>query len=527
MSASVVPTWRRGVVSGVSVQSLRSWRVLVLLVGAVAMAAGLAVVDHRPVGVVHDDAMYVILARSLATGQGYHFLNIPGRPAATHFPPGYPAVLAVVSWLAPNFPASVAVFKALNALFLGTAAVLVTILARRIVSERWALALGLGSALSVPLLTLGSMVLSEPLFLALVVTVLVRLESFADQPAGRLDAVMLGVAIAVCTLVRAHGIVLVPAAAVVLLLRNRRRDAAILTIAAVLCLLPWQLWSARHSGVLPAPLLGNYDSYTSWWLRGARDMGPMMIPRTIAKTTSEVQEMLGVLFTPIRSTATRASTVVALVAFGVAGVAAGRRRLPITLLFLAGYAAIVAVWPFAPARFVWGVWPLLLLVIVAGAHWAVSLARPRPLRGAACLALGWIIIGYGAYELRAARGEWWSSIARANTQRIVLLVHWTSTHTRPGDVVATDDEGAVYLYTGRQALPVFSFTTAHYLRSRTSDDEARDGLAPILGAYPVTTVIAGTEKTLDVARRLTLPPTPRLALRQEFLGGVAFTVLPQ
>lgn len=527
MSASVVPTWRRGLMSGVSAPAVRSWRVFVLLVGAVATAAGLAVVDGRPVGVVHDDAMYVILARSLATGQGYHFLNVPGSPAATHFPPGYPALLAVVSWLAPDFPANVVVFKGVNALFLGAAAVLVTILARRIVSERWALALGLASALSVPLLTLGSMVLSEPLFLAVVIAVLVRLESFAEQPARPLDAVLLGVAIAACTLVRAHGIMLVPAAAVVLLLRNRRRDAAILSVAAVLCLAPWQLWSARHSGVLPAPLLGNYDSYTGWWLRGVRDMGPMMIPHTIAKTTAEVLEMLGVLFAPVRGSATRAITVVVLFAFSVAGAVSSRRRLPTTVLFLVGYAAIVAVWPFAPTRFVWGVWPLLLLLIAVGAHWAMSSARPRPIRLAASLALAWITIGYGAYELRAARGAWWSSIARANTQRIVPLVRWTSTHTRPGEIVASDDEGAVYLYTGRQALPVFSFTTAHYLRSRTPTEEARDGLAPILRAYPVTTVIAGTEKTLDVARRLTLLPPPRLALREEFAGGVAFTVLRQ
>jgi hypothetical protein len=93
--------------------------------------------------------------------------------------------------------------------------------------------------------------------------------------------------------------------------------------------------------------------------------------------------------------------------------------------------------------------------------------------------------------------------------------------------VATDDEGAVYLYTGRQAVPVFSFTAAHYLRDRSVAEEAREGLLPILSAYPVTTVVAGTQTTLDVARRLTLLPAPRLQLQDEFPGGVAFTVLPQ
>lgn len=503
------------------------WRRGLLLVTAVALIAGLAVVDARPVGVMYDDAMYVMLARSLATGQGYRVLNVPGHPAATHFPPGYPAVLAAVSWLAPEFPASVAVFKALNAIFLGIAALLVTVLARRVVGERWALALGLTSAVSIPLLILGSMVLSEPLFLALLLAVLVRLESFVDQPSGSRDAVILGVAIAACSLVRAHGVVLIPAASLVLLWRGRRRDAVIVSAAAVLCLLPWQLWSARHSGRLPTPLLGSYDSYAGWWLRGVREMGPMMVAHTVAKTTGETVGMLGVLFAPIRGAATRAITVVVLLAFGVAGAVSGRRRIPVTLLFLAGYAAIVAIWPFAPARFVWAVWPLVLLPIVAGAYWTVSRPRSLPVRVVALAALAWIVTGYASYEMRGVRGRWWSSIARANTQRIVPLVRWTAEHTGPADILATDDEGAVYLYTGRQTVPAISFTAARYLRVPTVDEETRDGLAPVLNAYPVTIVLAGTQTTLDVARRLTSLPTPRLAVRQDFPGGVAFTVLPQ
>ncbi|HEY2066148.1 MAG TPA: hypothetical protein VGG84_09345 [Gemmatimonadaceae bacterium] len=502
-----------------------TWRRGLVFVGAVALACGLAVVDTRPVGVVHDDAMYVILARSLATGQGYRFLNVPGHPAATHFPPGYPAVLAAVSWLTAGFPSDVVAFKALNGVFLGAAAILIALLARRVVSERWALALGLASAVSVPLLLLGSMVLSEPLFLVLVLAVLLWLESFAEQPGNTAHAAMLGVVIAACTLVRAHGIVLIPAAALALVLRGRRGDAAVLTASAVLCLLPWQLWAARHSGTLPAPLLGNYDSYASWWLRGVREMGPMMVPRTVAKTTRETTDMLGALFAPIRGAMPRELTIGILLAFAVGGVAAGRRRLPITLLFLGGYAGIVAIWPFAPARFVWGVWPLVLLLVAMGAHWAMS--RPTPMRMTAFAALAWIVIGYGAYEVRAARGEWWSSIARANTPRIASLVRWTSARTQPGDVVATDDEGAVYLYTGRQSVPVFSFTAAHYLRDHTVAEEADEGLIPILAAYPVTTVVAGTRTTLDVARQLTQRPAPRLAPREEFPGGAAFTVLPQ
>ena len=91
------------------------WPLALVGIAGLALATGLAIVDALPVGVVADDAFYVILARALANGEGYRALNVPGHPAGTHFPPGYPALLALVSFVAPPFPASIAVFKALNA----------------------------------------------------------------------------------------------------------------------------------------------------------------------------------------------------------------------------------------------------------------------------------------------------------------------------------------------------------------------------------------------------------------------------
>src|SRR5260370_22838367 len=45
------------------------------LAGALALAVGLLTVNHVPVGGFYDDGFYVILAKSLATGQGYRYLN--------------------------------------------------------------------------------------------------------------------------------------------------------------------------------------------------------------------------------------------------------------------------------------------------------------------------------------------------------------------------------------------------------------------------------------------------------------------
>ena len=62
------------------------------IAAAVVLLVALAVIDTLPVGVAQDDGWYLILAKSLATGQGYRWINLPGAPAATHFPPGYPAI---------------------------------------------------------------------------------------------------------------------------------------------------------------------------------------------------------------------------------------------------------------------------------------------------------------------------------------------------------------------------------------------------------------------------------------------------
>ena len=91
------------------------------------------------------------------------------------------------------------------------------------------------------------------------------------------------------------------------------------------------------------------------------------------------------------------------------------------------------------------------------------------------------------------------------------------------EVVATDYEGAVYLYTGREALPIITLTPAQYLRDYTARENAMEGLLPILDAYPVRTVVAGAGKADDAARFLATQSPARLTLREQFDGGAAFT----
>ena len=510
-----------------------SWRTSVLLLGAFSLIVGIAVMDRSPIGAAVDDAMYLILAKSIATGHGYRSLNLPGQPLNTHFAPGYPVVLAVLWRLAPAFPRNLTLFRVFNVACLAAAAVgTARFVASRGLGRGWALAVGFLTAISVPLLILGNLWLSELFFIALLLLMLAALERFATPQAHTASSsaarpVLLGIAIGVCILVRTHGIVLIPAMVIALGVQRRWRDVAVVSTCAILCLLPWQLFTARHGRSLPAPLLGGYDSYAAWWMRGLHEHGWSMLPMTLSRTIPEAARMFAALFSPIRA-AGAPVTIFALAALLAAGIVGRWKRIPVTILFLGGYLAIIAVWPFQPSRFIWGVWPLILVLLVLGAHAAV-VGAPHWHRAVRVLVLAsccWAGVGYASYEVRGIRGRWWSSIPRAAVDHITFAVAWTRANTASGDIVSTEDEGSVFLYTGRRTIPVRTFTVDQYLGDPTPEQEARTGLVPLLAAYPARAVLVSTQPSRAAAQFLAGGPDPRLVAQGEYPGGAAYIVLP-
>src|SRR5258708_25766061 len=57
-------------------------------------------------GYYHDDSIYLVSGKSLATGQGYRISSLPGEPYQTKYPPLYSALLAIVWRIDPNFPSN-------------------------------------------------------------------------------------------------------------------------------------------------------------------------------------------------------------------------------------------------------------------------------------------------------------------------------------------------------------------------------------------------------------------------------------
>ncbi|MEP7382169.1 MAG: glycosyltransferase family 39 protein [Gemmatimonadota bacterium] len=553
------------------------------LVALVAFGAAVAAIGPWPVGVYQDDGIYVVLAKSLATGEGYRYLNMPGAPNAAHYPPLYPALLALLWKLFPSFPQNVTLFKFANAALLGGAAALFHIFARRRLQlGTWPAALAVVAfSACAPVILLTVMVLSEPMFLCGLAATLLACERAASTGRVR-DAAWAGAAAATLALVRTLGILVVPATALVLLWRKQWRAAITLCVVAIVLSIPWQLWVGAHAAEVPPIYIGKYGSYLGWLVDAVRQDGPVFLRDVAwANLKSLVAQGWATTATDTLGVYLRNSTSVALALFFGMGMGGLLKRAPVAALFMAGYLVIVVVWPFAPARFTWGVWPLvgLIYALAAVAVWewgappkqsiAINDARPvidsspdvafgsprsvdrastfrsmfsstfssaptatsaperarrflRPIALAALVALG---VGYGGYNYLGVTRDWWTVVQKSVADRARPLAEWVRANTDSSAVLATDDDVLVYLYTGRQAIPNGAFTPQEHLVSQTPAFAVK-ALRTIVELYHPDFVLASTQYGTYAARGLVQATPPELRIVRALSTGAIFAPLP-
>ncbi|HKW47387.1 MAG TPA: hypothetical protein VJN70_08075 [Gemmatimonadaceae bacterium] len=452
-----------------------------IVVVVIALIAGCVAVDSLPVGGFYDDAFYVLLGKSIATGHGYRNLNLPGTPFATHYPPGYPLFLALLWWVAPSFPGNVLLFKLANVAFLAVAAAF----AYRLGRER--MQLGVTAALiavvagtaTTPALYLSSMVLSETMFLALVLPFLLWAESrLAQAETSPRTAILLGVGAGFLFLVRSQAIALVVAVTIVYAVRRRWRGAAMTAGAAAMIALPWLVWVAAHDGDIPSLMRGDYGSYFGWYVDGIREHGAGILLGTLRRTLSDMFQLVAQRLRPPSLPLLSGISSLCVLLLAICGATRLARRAPVTLTFIGAYLAIAALWPFPPTRFLLGIWVILMLLLASGAQMLVNDRSPnvfwhRPrvrltVQLVGGLVAAMLITGAVAYNIRGFMHRTWAVTEEASWRWIAPKVAWVRASTDTSAVIASDhDEGAIFLYTGRRAVPVTTFTAGEYVEPRS------------------------------------------------------------
>jgi hypothetical protein len=461
----------------------------------VTLAVGVLALNQALVGVFYDDGLYAGLATALATGLGYAHPNLPGTPAAVHYPPLYPVVLAPLFGLLSVHGAALAA-KLLNALLGAVAAGLIAWHATKTAllgptAPRWlAPVIVGGAAVAIPVLATQTVVFAEPLFAVLLALVVV-LADRGDR------SWIVGIAAAMLLLTRSIGIAGTAGVVVFLLTRRAPRRALVAVLLPVIAAaLAWSAWVLAHQHAIDPELALGYGNYSAHLSQAGLTAVAANVP-----DLSRPLEAITLGWIPVRWL----YHILATVALGVGlfGVALLARRSAIGLALIF-YLLILAVWPHPPDRFLWAVLPWLALAWAAG---ALELWRRWPRAGVRIplgLLVTLIVGGYLNYEIRGFAGRWWDTQARnisANFAELLPVVQ-----TLPDSaVLASDDEALVWLYSRRQSVPLYleryrgrelitptpeahlayltRMRVTHVLLASSSSPSARQ-LKALLDAYP-------------------------------------------
>ncbi len=506
-----------------------------LAAGAIVGAIALMAITSVPLGVFWDDGVYLIGAKSIATGAGYRFLHLPGAPPAVHFPPLWPALLAVVWKLSPSFPENAVALKMVNPVLMAIGGALACLYGiRRLAMPPVAAAItAVIFAAALPVVVMGGVLFSEPFFFTILMAALMLADAACDEGGWR-RALYAGVAVGVLTLERSIGITLLPALVIALFISRRKREAAVAAAATVATLAPWQLWIALHTHDLAAPLRGSYGPYFDWVLGMYRERGPAFVFFISRMNLLWLMHGLGVTLFPLGPRAIRPLLVTLMFVVTAIAVIRARRRATTALLFVLFYFAVVFAWPYTPDRFMWAIWPLLGMLLASGTvecwrigaeHHAVPSVRAT---AALACALGVFAVGgHAQYSWHGASRHWWDSAARTNADLMLPVADWINTHTAPGDVVAVDGEPFIYLHTWRTVVPVHILSPDEYFAGTPFERATADLRSLIAMGHPQYAVFSAAARERDVAPMLDgRNGTPKLEWIEALPGGgAAFRVV--
>jgi hypothetical protein len=293
------------------------------------------------IGLFHDDAVYLVTAKSIAAGHGYTIESLPHPIPQTKYPPLFPAVLALFTlvsqqaWWLKLCPLACAA---------GWLALTHRLLLRLGASRNDALLLVGLTAASPGIVYLSTSLMSESLFaLLLTAALLMLLEE---------RALLAGTFAGLATITRTAGMPLIAACILTLLFRRRFRAAIVFTAIAMAIVAPWFGWSLAHAARDAYYGSGNYA--TSNIITGLR------ASEKLAVLGRNSILLLASPFSLLTGMTNLFSIIGTIVVFG--GSLCVRRQL-VPDLFIALYCLMLLCWTWPPERFVAPLLPLILWMV--------------------------------------------------------------------------------------------------------------------------------------------------------------------
>ncbi len=256
---------------------------LLLALGLLAFAGIAIFIYATPEGLaLNDDSIaYIAGARSILSGDGYREAWLRSNEPMTHWPPGFPGMLALIGWVMKIDPVRAA--RAINGVIFGLNSIMMALLAWRMTGSR--LAGILASTLFIlnaSLLEIHVNAMSEPLYIFLTLLAFLALDLYLDKkkiPWLIISGVLVGLAY----LSRYAAVSLLAVMVVILFIFNdqwkkRITDAIVLLISALPLIL---LWSYRNYAVTGNPTnrkLGWHPIHLDNWRLGVETALEFLMP---------------------------------------------------------------------------------------------------------------------------------------------------------------------------------------------------------------------------------------------------------
>jgi hypothetical protein len=390
----------------------------------------------------YDGAGYAVLGEAIASGRGYREIDKPDSPRHAHFPPGYPAVLALV-WLSAG--RSVVAAHGFSLVCTVAAVLLAWRWFRTMYPRNTAFILGLALAVNWSWGRSGGSIQSEPLYvvwelLAVFSAVKARQRSRASV------GLLLGLVLAACALTRHVGLCIAAAAIIDLGLRKQWRTAGTALVVTFVLIVPWVIWlsavrtNTQVSYFAEKSVASRIPGQAMFYLQRLPDQitGPIVEVATVFGRSSRIA-VLANLWAAVAT--------VAIVLGWLRTLRSARRRLVgLTALITL---ALLLVWPFTEAgRFLFPMVPFILAgstECLARRMAAAGVRRSRVWASGIVLALS---IPYSVYAVASGR----SAAGRLTHADFDAACEWIGENTPRTSLVLTRHPGEVFWQTGRQAV---------------------------------------------------------------------------
>jgi hypothetical protein len=397
-----------------------------------------------------DDGVYMVTAKSLASGGGYRQENLPGRPYLTKYPPLFPLFMSIAWRLTPEFPRTLETASILQACLLPVYLALLLLVLRQL-RLSWSRSFLVAA---ITFVTFGFVFLavtlySELLFGCFLLSAIWAIERSAHSDSYRW-ALLGGLLTGLAYLTRNAALPLFAAVPIFFLLRKRLRLSLFFFAPAVPMAAAWHLWGYLHPAAKSVR-----TPYLAEFLTMARGQGIVshLLDQvaTLSGVTAEslypglIEFLHGI---PLHH--------LILVAAIVGVIRLGRRQhWPLLVIFATIYVAMITLWTFEGIdRLAVPAWPILLVGIAEEAKHFANLAGQSIKKPAFKQIPRWALLAAGLFlvlrndVVNSRRLNTVAAGEKEQRQKDVQTYAWIAQHAGADTVALAWKDSLLFLYTG-------------------------------------------------------------------------------